>query len=438
MKRKPAKLIAFTLDLLMILSCVACSSGGKTNTSEASDGTSKAPIKIKMLNYIISDASDKNFESMIAQYNKDHPNVQVDLEMQPWSNYTNYVTTSVNAGIVPDTAIVKYSWYNLLSQHMIDIDPYFNNWKGKNDVEPALVQLYRNVPGNKKLYFMPYNEQASYFYYRKDLFAQAGITKTPDTWDEWLADAKKLTIDKNGDGITDQYGVTLRSNANGHETWYCYAFSDMSNPGFYDKNGKIDMTQPDQIEGSQFYLDIFRKYHLSPPTTPTDGTNENIAYLTSGKAAMMIQHIQQSIPLEQALGDKLGAFPIPKGKNGKSFDCGGENSWAIFKESKNPQATFDLVSWLAEPAQQEKECDCGDTMVFLKSLEGKVTANNQFQKISVESQKNVVWAPLTPYMAGYATKDWPDIISKAQLDDNVTAKSVMSDSQKILYPDSVK
>lgn len=438
MKKKSAKLTALFLSAIMILGSAAGCSPGKSSESGDTSGEGGGKVEIKMMNYIISEASQKNFEAMIAQYNQENPNVNVKLEMMPFANYTDKITTSVNSGMIPDTAIVKYSWYELLKEHMMPIDDYFSKWQYKDDIEENLVDLYRAVPGDDKLYFMPYNTQASYFYYRKDLFEEAGITKTPDTWDEWLEDAKKLTIDKDGDGVTDQYGVSLRSNANGHETWYCYAMADMENPGFYDKDGNISMTQPEQIEGSQFYLDIFRKYKLSPPTTASDGTNENIAYLTSGKAAMMIQHIQQSEAIKEALGDKVGAFPIPKGKNGKRFVCAGENAFTIFKESEHPEETFKLISWLVEPDQHRKVAESGDSMVFMKSLEKEIADKNEFQAISLEASKDIVWAPLSPYMAEYATKDWPAIISKALLDDSVTAESVMADSQKKLYPDSVK
>jgi len=436
MRKVSAKIGLLALCLAMVTSSAAgCSSSAKAPATSGGSTTTKAPVEIKMMNYIISEASQKNFEAMIAQYNKENPNVNVKLEMMPFSNYTDKVITSVNSGMVPDTAIVKYSWYELFKDHLTPLDNYLDKWKYKDDIEENMIRLYRDVPGDKKLYFFPYNAQASYFYYRKDLFKEAGITKTPDTWDEWLEDAKKLTIDKNGDGIIDQYGVSLRSNANGHETWYAYAMANMKKPGFYDDNGKINMTQQEQIDGSQFYLDIFRKYKLSPPTTASDGTNENISYLTSGKAAMMIQHIQQSAPIKAALGDKVGAFPIPAGKNGKRFVPAGENAFPVFKESKNPEETFKLISWLVEPDQHRKVAASGDSMVFMKSIENEISSKDEFQAISLKAKNDIVWAPITPYMAQYATKDWPAIISKALLDEKVTGKDVLVESQKILYPD---
>jgi len=49
--------------------------------------------------------------------------------------------------------------------------------------------------------------------YNPDLFAEAGVTpptiENPWTWDDVHAAAEKLTIDRDGDGVTDQWGTAL-------------------------------------------------------------------------------------------------------------------------------------------------------------------------------------------------------------------------------------
>lgn len=43
------------------------------------------------------------------------------------------------------------------------------------------------------LYLFPQGLYCEYFYYRKDIFEQAGITETPTTWDEFLDDCQKIS-----------------------------------------------------------------------------------------------------------------------------------------------------------------------------------------------------------------------------------------------------
>ena len=50
-------------------------------------------------------------------------------------------------------------------------------------------------------------------YYNKTLFEAAGVSEPPATWDEWVATSKSLTVDENGDGAPEQYGVVLPDHA---------------------------------------------------------------------------------------------------------------------------------------------------------------------------------------------------------------------------------
>lgn len=437
MKKKIVRGISLILFIALVGSLfVGCGSSEKSKgADEKTANAEKGPVTLKVMNYIITQDSEKNFRDLTDLFNQTHPNINVDLEMLPWANYTDKVTTTVAAGIIPDSSSFKCAWYPTFKEHLLPIDDYFNNWKNKEDVEEYLINLYKKIPGDNKLYFFPYNTQTLFVYYRKDLFKEAGITDTPETWDEFLADAQKLTKDKDGDGKIDQYGFSMRANANGQEGWYCVAFSNMKKPSFYDESGKVSFQSPEVIEANQFFLDLFKKYKVTPPTSPSDGTNENISYLTTGKAAMMIQHIQQAVNIKKALGDNVGAFKIPTGKNGKRFVAAGENNFVIYKESKHKDETFTFISWLLEPEQHKKMVAVGDTAVFLKSLEEEVTKNDEFQAISLDSRSDVEFAPASPYMAQWATKDWPSIISKGLLTDTSSA-DIMKELEEKLFPEN--
>lgn len=46
---------------------------------------------------------------------------------------------------------------------------------------------------------MPFNKSQMVLYYNVDMFKDAGIA-VPTTWEEWVAVAKALTKDTDGDG----------------------------------------------------------------------------------------------------------------------------------------------------------------------------------------------------------------------------------------------
>ena len=445
MKRKTKSIVSLILFVAVLGSLFIGCSSNKQNESagnqqtttavdqQSSTTVSKEPATIKFQGLIVTKNSGDLFEKLAEEYSVTHPDVKIELEMTPWANYTDKIINTVAAGVIPDGAVAKFTWYPTLKDHLEPIDGYFNNWKYKDEVEPIILDQYRSVTPEKNLYFLPYTNGALFFYYRKDLFEEAGITKTPDTWDEFLEDAKKLTKDKDGDGKIDQYGYTMRSAANGHETWYCFAFADMKQPSFYDANGNFSFISPEITEGNQFFLDLFKKYKVVPTTAPTDGTNENVAYLKSGQAAMMIQSVQQSVTLKEALGDKLGVFKIPAGKYGKRFVGGGETSFVTFKESKIKEAVFNYESWLLEPEQHKRIVATGDTEVYMASVKDEIIKDNIFQAISVESLPDLQFAPPNPYMAQFGATDWPAIISKGLLTD-ISSEEICKELQSKLFP----
>ena len=60
---------------------------------------------------------------------------------------------------------------------------------------------------------LPQNISSLVVYYNKDLFRKAGIAEpeTGWTWDDMIEKAKALTVDADGDGKTEQYGLGVEA-----------------------------------------------------------------------------------------------------------------------------------------------------------------------------------------------------------------------------------
>ena len=59
----------------------------------------------------------------------------------------------------------------------------------KDTINPGALGIY---PLDGKQYGVPWDVGMVGFWYNKDLFAKAGITAPPATWDDFLADVAKL------------------------------------------------------------------------------------------------------------------------------------------------------------------------------------------------------------------------------------------------------
>ncbi|MDD4849779.1 MAG: extracellular solute-binding protein [Gemmiger sp.] len=62
----------------------------------------------------------------------------------------------------------------------------------EKDTNPVLMELARSYYEDGKLHEIPYQMKANAYLYNKGLFEKAGITKAPDTWQDFLDACQKL------------------------------------------------------------------------------------------------------------------------------------------------------------------------------------------------------------------------------------------------------
>ncbi len=127
-----------------------------------------------------------------------------------------------------------------------------------NDYYPGILAV--NV-FEDEVYGLPWIAQPVVTYYNKDLFDAAGLDyPTPDwTWDDFVAMAKALTLDTNGDGEIDQWGFTN----NGWPPPYIFVWQaggELISPDFTE--APID--SPEFLEGFEFYLSTAYNPEMSP------------------------------------------------------------------------------------------------------------------------------------------------------------------------------
>ncbi|GAA2224466.1 extracellular solute-binding protein [Herbiconiux moechotypicola] len=118
-------------------------------------------------------------------------------------DYTSKLLQAASSKSLPDIALLSTDVQVplLASQGVLaDLDSLGVSTDGLEDSVAALGQ-YEDT-----LYALPVQVEDYAVFYNKDLFAAAGITEAPTTFDELVEDAKALTT-------ADQYGVAFAGNA---------------------------------------------------------------------------------------------------------------------------------------------------------------------------------------------------------------------------------
>ena len=165
------------LLVLVALALVGCERGAKDAAS----------IKVVIAEYS-KDHTGPFWRGLAEQYTK-QTGTKVDLQIVDWNTIDQQVSTMIQNNQPPDVlnlnAFASYAKDNLLYPAEDVLSP-----KTKDDFLEAFT---RGGEYRGKLYGFPILSSARAFFYNTDLFARAGITAPPRTWDDFVRDAQKIT-----------------------------------------------------------------------------------------------------------------------------------------------------------------------------------------------------------------------------------------------------
>ena len=175
MNKKLLRALAIPVGAVIGLAgLTACSTSG-------GDSSSSGPVKLTFVNW------DNGMDVVVAAWNKANPKIQVKLIKPSGTGYTLYnkLITDTKAGTNPDVAEIEYPAIPLMISNkvIVPIDKYISSLDNYSKNVLSRVQF------EGKTYGVPQNICPLVFFYRKDIFDAAGITKPPATWDDFAADA---------------------------------------------------------------------------------------------------------------------------------------------------------------------------------------------------------------------------------------------------------
>jgi multiple sugar transport system substrate-binding protein len=342
-------------------------------------------------------------EQLADKFESENPNVQVTPETVAWNVYNQKLLTSVAANIPPDVSQIKLWWQPQLvgMGALLPLDDYIKGWSGKDDVFDKIWNLTRYTDG--KQYLMPLQMVILYMYYRADWFQDMGL-KPAATRDEFLTLAKKLTQG-------DVYGFGIRGARGGHDWWGTFVLS--SGAEFFKADGSSGMTSAEAIAANQWFIDLYRVHKVSPPTTPNDGFKEIIANMQSGRTAMTIHHIGSSAGMEEALGNKISAAPVPKGTK-SSWTSFGDEENGVLAATKYPDAAFKWVAFLATAENNASwQKASGQVSINASNADSPEAKGNRFLKATTDSADFAGVLPAHPGTGEFVESLWPTTMQRA-------------------------
>jgi multiple sugar transport system substrate-binding protein len=152
---------------------------------------------------------NEGFSILIDAFKKEYPHVDVKLlKLSSGTNFAEAIRKHHENGMHPDLILASDSQLC----NMEDFSSFLNLGPSLQEsldrVYPRLIEGLRFGEGTKAA---PITFSPVFLAYNPDLFESRHVAKPEGCWtrDDFMNAAKKLTGDANGDGITDQYGLSF-------------------------------------------------------------------------------------------------------------------------------------------------------------------------------------------------------------------------------------
>ena len=234
------------------------------------------------------------YNATIASIEAAHPNYHVTYTQIPYAEFDARVHAMLVAGTAPD--ILELEEYNIpifgAKGVLAPMDSLLQSSGMENDVLPSMI-----FRANGKVWGVAVGAATMVLYYNPTLFKKAGLAPPsadpthPWSWAQFLAAAKKLTVDQSGkhpgDAGFDPSHISVYG-TNEETSWHVTVpLVRTSGAGFFNKQGtKFTLGQGAGPEVIQAVADLSLVDHVAPNPTFAASLPSADAMLANGQVAM--------------------------------------------------------------------------------------------------------------------------------------------------------
>lgn len=295
LKRTLVAAVAVAAAVPLALS--GCSGGG---SSTSSGGTTELTLW-----HGYTEADGEVLQDIVDAFNESQDEWHISTEAIAWTSISEKLVSSLSAKNGPNIVVqgvdtgLGYADQGAFQS----IQAYYDDDQYEN-TDVFYPQLLDQVTFDGELYGNPMGTTAMGVWYNTDAWEAAGLTEDdyPTTIDELIDVAKKLTIDEDGDGTPEQYGMALPDQDAGMLSTLLH-----SGGGDFITDGENRLDSPENLATLEQWQSAFVDDHISPTgMTATDA----MELYGSGRAAMILNGPWE-ITSAESFGIPTGLFQWP-------------------------------------------------------------------------------------------------------------------------------
>ncbi len=290
-----------------------------------------------------SQKEDAFWEKHIAEFEKENPNIKIEMTVESWDNVYTKWDLMMQSGETADIGYecpltaVNYA----LEGNLLPVTDVVDRLGGESVFAPAM-QYFKS---DGEWYGVPHGDASMVLLYRKDILKAAGYDEPPANWDELIEIARACTKD----GV---YGLGIFT----CDWWYsCQiiaGFMKAAGGKMLDESGNVVLDSPENLRALEYLNDLVNVYEVVPPSAVTWDHADPANALGTGKVAMCITWGGFGTLLEGMFPDEyqnIGFAQQPIGPGGTSGSWSGTGGFFIFKDAKHPEEAKKFIEFMCRP-----------------------------------------------------------------------------------------
>lgn len=313
-------------------------------------GSVSAATQINALFMTQAAYSENDICAMTSDFEKQHPDVKVNLEFVPYEALHDKIVAARGAGgngydVVLFDAIwpAEFSRYDLLQDVSSRI--------AADEREKIFPGAMNTVVYQGKTLGMPWILDTKYLYYNKAMLDKAGIKTPPASWQQVMDDAKVLK-DK---GIVKYPLVWSWSQAEALVCDYTTLVSGFG--GSFYQNGKLDFSTPASLKAVTL-MKTSLDQGLSNPASREYLEEDVRKAFSNGDAAFALNwtymYNMANDPKQSKVAGDVGIVPAPGDTPDKPGAVNGSMGLGIAKASQHPEEAWQYIHYLTSQPVQDK------------------------------------------------------------------------------------
>jgi multiple sugar transport system substrate-binding protein len=345
------------------------------------------------------------YQTLVDAFHEEHPEIAIELINIPsQSDYRKRLAADLAAGTPADVVLINYRRYAAFAVQgsLEPLAPYLakSDLISEEDFYPQSIEPFTY---NGQLMCIPQNLSSLVVYYNKALFDQAGLPYPANdwTWADFQQTAIALTVDNNGDGLNEQFGLGIEPSLIRLTPFIWQAGGEVvDNP---TAPTQLALASPEALRAVQFFVDLSVVHHVVP-NVEEEAAEESEARFINGTMAMFLNSRRGVPTYREITSFQWDVAPMPQDEQRASILHA--DAYCLPSASQHKDAAWTFIEYANSPDGQTIIAGTGRTVPSLIA----VAESSAFLDPNLAPANSQVFLNELPYIRALPiVPNWADI-----------------------------